>query len=407
MRFFVLCGALLCGNAAGADWPQFLGPTRNGVSTETGLIGTWPRRGPPVLWEREVGPGYSGPVILGSALILFHRQDNGEVIECLDAATGKGRWKVVYPTAYVDDYGKGDGPRSTPVVAGNRVYTVGAEGRLHCLELDTGKILWKRSLLEDYPARKNFFGVGSSPLLEGDFLLVNVGAKGAGIVAFDKDMGKEVWKATDQQASYSSPIAATIHGTRHVFFFTREGLVSLDPRTGTVRFNKPWRSRFAASVNAATPVVADDLVFISGSYNTGAALLRLGGAGAEGATEVWKSDEVLSNHYDTSIYHQGFLYGIDGRQEVGVQLRCVEMKTGKVRWTQERFGCASMILADGNLIVLNEDGDLVLVEATPAAYREKARASVLGKQCRARIALANGKLYARDERRLVCWNLKK
>jgi outer membrane protein assembly factor BamB len=213
-----------------------------------------------------------------------------------------------------------------------------------------------------------------------------------------------VWKATDDEASYSSPVAATIDGTRHVFFFTRKGLVSLDPRDGTVRFTKTWRSRFNASVNAATPVVVGDLLFLSASYNTGAVLLRVR---TDGADEVWKGDDVLSNHYGTSVERGGYLYGFDGRQEEGAQLRCVELKTGKVRWTKERFGCGSMIWADGNLIVLGENGDLVLIEATPEAYREKALSPVLSAQCRAGLALADGRLYARDDHKLICWNLKK
>jgi outer membrane protein assembly factor BamB len=288
-------------------------------------------------------------------------------------------------------------------VAGNRVYTLGAEGRLHCLDLDTGRKVWDRSVNDDYRVRKGFFGVATSPLVEGDLLLLNVGGKGAGIVAFHKDTGKEVWRATDHEASYSSPVAATVQGTRHVFFFTREGIVSVDPRTGAVRFSKRWRARINASVNAATPVVVDDLVFYSACYNTGAILLRLG---PDGPHEVWKSDDVLSNHYGTSIHGAGYLYGFDGRQEERARLRCVELKTGQIAWTREDFGCGSLMWADGHLIVLSEDGDLVLLEATPTAYREKARAAVLGKPCRAQIALANGRLYARDSNRLICLNLK-
>jgi outer membrane protein assembly factor BamB len=364
----------------------------------------WPVSGPPVLWTKEVGSGFSGPVVAGGSLILFHRLGDQEVVERLEATTGKERWKTSYPTAYVDDYGKGNGPRATPLVAEGRIYTLGAEGSLHCLDLDSGKVLWKHSLLEEYQAPKNFFGVGTSPLLERDLLLINVGGPGAGIVAFARDTGKQVWKATEELASYSSPVAATIHGTRHVFFLTREGLVSVDPASGKVHFSKRWRARSFASVNAATPVVVDDHLFLSASYSTGAAWLRVKD---DDCTEEWKGDNILSNHYDTSIYDKGLLYGLDGRQETGVRLRCVEAATGKVRWSRDRFGCTSLILAEGNLIGLTEDGDLVLVEATPEANREKARAQVLGKGCRAPLALANGLLYGRDEKKLACWNLKK
>jgi outer membrane protein assembly factor BamB len=390
--------------AAGADWPQFMGPSRNGVSEETGLLQTWPKEGPPVVWQREVGSGFSAPVVAGDRLIVFHRLGNKELVQCLDAATGKGKWETGYATGYTDDYGKGDGPRSTPSIAGNLVFTLGAEGVLHALELETGKIIWKRALMDDYAVPKNFFGVGTSPLLEGSLVLVNVGGKGAGIVALDKDTGKEVWKATDDGASYSSPVAATIQGTRHVFFFTRDGLVSVDPSNGAVRFRKHWRSRNPASVNAATPLVVDDHLFLSASYNTGAVWLRVR---ADSVDEAWKGDDILSNHYNTSVVYKDCLYGFDGRQEQRAQLRCVEMNTGKVRWTKERFGCGSLVLAEGHLIVLSEDGDLVSVEASPDDYRERARARVLARPCRAQPALANGRLYGRDDHRLVCWNLQK
>ena len=211
-------------------------------------------------------------------------------------------------------------------------------------------------------------------------------------------------RATDHEASYSSPVAATIDGVRHAFFFTRQGLVSLDPENGNVRFSKPWRSRSHASVNAATPVLVGDLLFLSASYNTGAVLLRLR---RDGADEIWKNDESLSNHYTTSIHRNGYLYGFDGRQEEGARLRCVELRTGRVVWTKDDFGCGSMVLAGSNLVVLSEGGDLVLIEATPSGYREKARTHVLSPPCRAQIALSNGVVYARDERTLVGWKVGK
>jgi outer membrane protein assembly factor BamB len=392
--------------AFAADWPQFLGPTRNCTSSETGLLLSWPKEGPPKLWEKKIGEGFSGPVVAGERLILFHRLGDKETVECLDAATGKERWKYDYPTAYRDALGKGNGPRSTPLIAGNRVYTLGAEGRLHCLELETGKKVWDRTLAKDYEMRESYFGVGSSPIMDSERLIINVGAKGAGVVAFDPATGKEVWKATDDAASYSSPVAATIDGVRHVIFMTRAGLVSLDPLTGAVRFRKPWRARIDASVNAASPIVVGDEVFITEAYRTGAALFKVRKDRVE---EVWKADEILSCHYNTPIHHAGHLYGLDGRQEGGgARLRCIELQTGKVRWTQERFGCASLLLADGHLIALCETGDLALVEATPQAFREKARVAVFTKlPCRAEIALANGRLYARDNDKLICWNLKK
>jgi outer membrane protein assembly factor BamB len=392
--------------AAAADWPQFRGPQRNGISDETGLLTTLPRGGPPVLWQKAVGAGLSGPVVAGERLILHHRVGDEEVVVCLNAATGAELWKFAYPTVYQDDLGvPGDvGPRSTPAIAGKYVFTLGAEGRLHCLELETGKKVWGRALNDEYHVRKGYFGVATSPLVVDGNVLVNVGGPGAGIVAFDQTSGKELWRATDHEASYSSPVVATIAGVRHVLFLTREGLVSLNPDNGTVRFSKHWRARINASVNAAAPLVVGDLVFVSASYNTGALLVRVG---ANGFDEIWSGEEIMSNHYNTCVYRDGHLYGVDGRQEAGARLRCVELKTGKVRWTREQFGCASLLGADGQLIALTENGELVLIEPTPAAYREKSRVAVLSAPCRAEPALAGGRLYGRDARRLVCWNLKR
>ncbi len=401
------CVCLVLGTSLllAADWPQFLGPNRDGRSTETGLLASWPKEGPPELWDKKLGEGWASPVVAGDRLIVFHRLDDKEIVECLEPATGKERWKFDYPTKYSDRFGFDEGPRATPLIAGDKVYTLGAEGRLHCLELATGKKVWVKALLTDYQAPPSFFGVGSTPLLDGDKLIVNIGAKGAGIVAFDAATGKELWKATGDEASYSSPAAATINGTRHVVFLTREGIVSLDPADGALRFRKAWKSKNKNSVNAATPLIVGDQLFVSASYDTGAILLKIG---KDGPVEVWKSDEVLSNHYNTSVAHDGFLYGIDGRQDIGAaRLRCVELKTGKIRWTETPFGCAALVYADGNLIVLTDKGVLVLIEATPDGYREKGRAAVLTKPCRCAPALADGRLFARDGKRLVAWNLKK
>jgi outer membrane protein assembly factor BamB len=403
-RTVILAGCLSAPNVYALDWPQFLGPGRDGISRQTGLLLRWPKDGPPPIWQRPVGAGFSGPVVARGRLVLFHRLGNKEIVTCLDAATGKEKWQFGYPSTYQDDFGMDEGPRSTPLIDGNRVYTLGAEGRLHCLELENGKKIWERSLNADYEIPKGFFGVATSPLLEGNLLLLNIGGKSAGIVAFDKDTGQDVWRATNHEASYSSPVAATFGGNRRVVFFTREGIVLLDPRTGKVAYSKRWRARMHASVNAASPVVTDDLVFISACYGTGAILLQVGSNRVE---ELWKSNEVMSNHYNTCIQSKGYLFGYDGRQEEGARLRCIELKTGKVRWTDNHRGCGSMILAEDQLIILNEHGQMVLAEATPDSYKEWARVQVLTAPCRSPIALADGLLYARDSKKLVCWNLKK
>ena len=395
-------GALLC---LAADWPQFLGPTRNGVSTETGLATSWPKKGPPVVWDKEVGEGFSGPVVVGDRLILFHRVGEEEVVECLGAADGatSGRRATPPSTRTITARATARVRRRWSPTAG---FTRSAPTACcNAWSWTTAIRYGERSLHEDYEVRKGFFGVGTSPLLEGGRLLVNVGgANGAGIVAFDKDDGKEVWKADDHDASYSSPVAADVAGVRQAVFFTRDGLAALDPADGRIRYSKHWRSRMDASVNAATPLVVGDEIFLTACYGTGAVLLR---AKKDGVEEIWKGDKSLSCHYGTPVYKDGYLYGFDGRQEEGARLRCVEMKSGKVQWTSENFGCGSMILADGNLVILSEDGDLVLAKATPEKYQELARAAVLtNRPCRAPLALADGKLYGRDGKKLVCWNLK-
>jgi formylglycine-generating enzyme required for sulfatase activity/outer membrane protein assembly factor BamB len=390
---------------ADADWPQFLGPQRNGVSTEKGLALTWDAKGPPVLWQRNVGSGYSGAVVQDGRLILFHRVGDEEIVEAVSARAGAPLWKFAYPTAFDDSFGKGNGPRATPVIAGDRVYTLGAEGMLHCLELTTGKKIWDRALHREYKLPRNFFGIGTTPLLAGDLLLVNVGAKDAGIVAFECATGKEKWRATQDEASYASPVLATLDGKQRAVFLTRAGVVILDPQNGTVLHQQPWKARYAASVNAATPLVAGDLLFFSASYETGALLLRYQRDKAE---KVWSQDNVMSNHYNTCVLHDGFLYGFDGRQEAVPRLRCVELKTGKVRWTKEDYGCGSMVLVDGRVIVLTEKGELVCFAATPEEYREQARARVFdAPPCRAQLALAHGVLYARDDGKLRAFNLRK
>jgi len=403
MRRWAAAGLLAAGLAPAQDWPQFLGPARNGAA-EGLTIQPWGPQGPPVVWKRDAGQGFSGPVVAEGRLILFHRVGGREKVECLDAATGKPLWSYDYPTSYRDDFGFDEGPRGTPAIAGGRVYTYGAEGALHCLDLTSGKKIWSVETQKTFGASKGFFGAACSPLVEGDRVLVGVGGKSGGIVAFHKDTGQVLWTATTDEAGYSSPAAATIGGERHALFFTRSGLVDLDPAAGKVRFQFPWRSRGQASVNAATPLVAPGgLVFLSASYGTGAAVLEVKGTTAR---KLWSSDDVLSNHYATSVYRDGYLYGYHGRQEEGPSLRSVELKTGKVAWSEDGFRAGTVTLVGDQLLVLREGGELLLAAATPKGFRPSARAPLLPATMRAYPALADGRLYARNERTLICVRLK-
>lgn len=397
------------GVRAATDWPQFLGPTRNGVYGGGDVCQGWSTNGPPVVWQKAVGHGFSGPVVADRKLILFHRLTDNETVECLDARTGSPIWSFAYPTSYQDEFGFDDGPRATPAIAGERVFTFGAEGKLHCLDLGSGKRLWSVDVKADFQAANGFFGMACSPLVEGDAVLLNIGgAKGAGIVAFDKTNGKLLWRASDDEASYSSPVAATIGGQRYALFFTRNGLVAIDPVGGSIRFQYPWHSRNRTSVNAASPLIVGDIIFLSACYGTGAAVLRMQ---AEGVEKVWSGDDLLSNHYATSVEQNGFLYGIHGRADPGFsprpKLRCVDLKKRTVCWETDSIGAATITRAGDQLFILTEKGELIDAPATPEGFQSKCRAQVLASQVRAFPALAGGFFYARSKDQLVCLDLGK
>jgi outer membrane protein assembly factor BamB len=395
---------LLIAPALALDWPQFLGPTRNGVYVGAELNEKWGPAGPRVLWRKQIGQGLSGPVVAQKRLILFHRADDREVIESLDALTGAPQWRHAYPTTYRDDFGFDEGPRAPPVVADGIVYTYGAEGKLHAVELATGKPLWNVDAMRQFDVAKGFFGAAGSPLVENGRVIANIGGKKGGIVAFDAKTGKVLWTATSDAASYSSGVAATILKQRYAIFLTREGLVGLDPTSGQVRFQRAWRARQAASVNAATPLVIGESMFISAEYGPGAGVLRFDGSRL---VDVWLSNDVLSNHYATSVYHQGQLYGFHGRQEFGPVFRAVDFQTGKVLWSTQRFGAGSVTLAGNRLLIVRENGELILAAASPAAFQQIASARILPPTVRAYPAIADEIVYARNDDTLVALDLRK
>jgi outer membrane protein assembly factor BamB len=385
------------------DWPQFLGPARDGVYPGTNLAVAWPKEGPPTLWRKDVGQGFSGPVVANGKVLLFHRLGDKETLECLETTNGNRVWLFDYPTTYRASYVSDQGPRATPCMASNRVYTYGAEGMLHCVDLVSGRKIWSVDAIKDFGARKSFFGIACSPLVEDKLVLLDIGGTKAGIVAFNLETGAVAWKTPPAEASYSSPVAASVRGKRRAFFFTREGLASLELPTGKTLWHFPWRPEIDASVNAAAPLIIDDLIFISTSYDRGAALLRFEDAKPQ---PVWSGDDQLSNHYATSVHHNGFLYGYHGRQEQGCDLRCVELQTGKVMWSIDRFGAGTVTRAGQDLVLLTERGELTKALATPKEFKPAARAQILGLETRAHPAIADGLLFARDKRRLVCVDLR-
>ena len=402
LRAIAVLAAASVSTLAAQDWPHFLGPARDGHYTGTPLARDWLGGAPEELWRREVGAGFAGPVVAGGRLLFFHRVGNREVVEALDADTGEPIWRYDYPTTYRDDFGFDEGPRSAPVVAGSRVYTFGAQGQLHAIDLETGVGLWSVDAMTRFRVSKAFFGAAGSPLVEDGRVIANVGGAEDGIVAFDAATGDIVWTVPGEEASYSSPVAATLAGVRHAIFLTRDNVVSLDPVSGAERFRLSWRARIRASVNAATPLVIGDRLFISAQYGPGAGLFRVT---ADGVDALWTSDDILSNHYATSVHRDGYLYGYHGRQEFGPSLRAVALDTGEVAWEADRFGAGSLLLADDLLVVMRESGELLLAEASPAAFTPLARAPLLPGIVRAYPALAGGVLYVRNLSTLAAFNL--
>jgi outer membrane protein assembly factor BamB len=381
-----------------ADWPQFRGPHRDGVAREGGLLKAWPAGGPRRLWKVPVGDGFSGMVVAGGRLFTLYGKGGDELAVAHDAATGRQLWRVRIDALYQSS--QGNGPRSTPTVDGGVVYALSASGNLFALDAATGKTVWNRDLKRDFGARPPEWGVSTSPLVEGNLLLLDVGgSSGKSAAALDKKTGKTVWTSQSDQAGYSAPIAITVGGVRQVLFFTGTALTALKPADGKLLWRVPWRTDW--DVNAATPIfVAPDKVYVSSGYDTGAALLRIKpGDGGARADEVWRSKR-MKNQFSSSVLVGHHIYGFDNSV-----LKSIAVATGQDVWKQSGLGHGSLIAADGHLIVLSERGRLALVEATPAAYREKASADVLSGKCWTAPTLANGRLYVRNEEEMLAFDV--
>lgn len=442
----ILLALALAKPVIGEDWPRFLGPRADGTSTETNLIDSWGGNGPPLVWEKTVGTGYSAPSVAKGLLVLHHRLKDEEVVEAFRAGDGAPVWKYAYPTRFVDPYGYNNGPRGTPLLTSNRCYTFGAEGKLVCLDVQTGKLIWERDTAKDWQIPEAFFGVGSTPILEGDRLIVMVGGQpNSGVVALDPATGRTLWESVgeknwegqpmigwpgerkvewrrflhDKQASYATPVAATVNGERQVFCLMRQGLVSLNPANGQVNFSHWFRAPVNESVNAANPVVSGDAVLISAAYyRVGAALLKVL-PGNKAVEPVWRGLS-LEIHWTTPILHDGYIYAFSGRNEPDARFRCVEFKTGKVMWeldqswrpygtAPDKYGRGAAILADGKLIVLGEAGLLGLFRVSPQKGEELARYQVpqLKYPCWAAPILSEGRVYLRSESKLLCYDFAK
>jgi outer membrane protein assembly factor BamB len=392
MTFSALLVALLLPQAEPGDWPTFLGPDHNGISREAGLLKAWPKDGPPVVWRMELGETYAAPSVVRGSLIVFHRVGDEEVVERLDPATGVRKWRFAYGTTYSDRYGYCGGPRSAPTIDGDKVYTLGAEAKLHCLDLETGTASWSRALHVEYfkEARQNFFGVSAAPRIDGDAILLNLGDEREGCVtAIDKRTGKTLWRSGEDGASFCTAIAGTVGKSRLAFFLTREAVVCCSVADGEIRWRLPFRAREHFSANAASPVVIGDHLFVSSSYGVGAVYLKLD---ENGQKEVWRNQS-LGAHWATPIPLDGHVYGFDGRHEHEAELRCVRLSDGEKLWSKAGFERGSMILADGRFIIQSEDGRLALAELSPKGFTEISSVRVLARHAWAAPVLSRGLLY--------------
>lgn len=397
-----LLAATECFSATAGDWPQILGPDRSGIAAaDEKLADRWPEAGPPVRWRREVGPGYAGVAVSGDRAVLFHRRGDEEVVETLDTATGRTLWRNAHATRFRPQVGGGDGPLCTPVVHAGKVVSFGAQGVLSCDDLASGKRLWSRDTHREFHAPDGYFGAGSTPVVVGQGVIVNVGGRGdAGIVAFDVKTGKTLWQRTTEAASYSAPVAVGVGGQPHVLMAARLSCLLIDAATGDVRWTFPFGQR-GPTVNAASPVViGSDRFLVTSAYGVGCVCAAFD---RTAVTPVWQGAGPIATQYCTPLLVDDHLYGIDGRDDVPpADLVCVAAATGREAWRERDFGYGTLLAADGKILAAKTDGELRLVRATPAGVEPLARCRPLSGTLRALPALARGNLYLRDDATLIC-----
>ena len=395
-----LVGAVLSADTADhstAEWAQWRGPNRDGISSETGFLKNWHKEGPKVLWQIPLGDGYSGISIAQGKVYTMFAEDNDEFVVCLDASNGEEVWRFRSGTKFTEQ--RGDGPRSMPTVHKDSVFALGAEGKLYALNAHDGEQLWAHNFVEEFGSKIPTWGFSSSPLIEGNLVIVEAGGKdGKSIVAFDKKSGDVVWTTHTDEVGYSSPIAIDFGGVRQIIFLTSKTLLSLAPENGHIYWKYPWPE----GINIATPIfIPDDKIFISASYDKGAVLLKMtADADGIGIEEVWKN-RVMKNHFNSSVLQGDYLYGFDN-----AILTCIEANTGEEQWRERGFKKGSLLLADGHLIILGEGGKLALAEANPIEYREKARFQLFDDKCWTVPTLAGGRLYLRNQEEMVCLDLR-
>ena len=396
--FWLVSVALL---ATAADWPQWRGPNRDGISPETGLLRSWPASGPRLVWKAQgLGEGYSNLAIAQGRIFTQGQRGRAQFVIALNKASGRKLWQTPAGKSYRDSHGSG--PRSTPTVDGDRVFALSADGTLVCLETSTGNTVWSLNIVKKFGGRIPGWGVSGSPLVDGNRVIVNPGGRGASIVALDKRNGTVLWRALSDPPGYSSPIAVQVGGTRQIIVFTGRSAVGVQAETG----NALWRYRRVSNgtANIATPIFRDGHVFLSSDYGTGCALLKL-----TSQNGFWRAAEVyfnrnMRNHYSSSVLVGDHLYGFSSSI-----LTAMHWKTGAVAWRDRSVGKGTVAYADGNLYLASEDGVVGLAEATPAGYREKSRFQISRSSVpmRAVPVISGGRLYLRDQDTLYCFDISR
>jgi len=392
--------ALEAAAQAGGEWPQWRGPNRDGVSKETGLLRQWPAEGPPLAWKTTgAGRGYSSMSASKGRLYTLGLRGEREFIVAFDLRNGKEVWATPHGGAFRND--RGDGPRGTPTVDGERVYALGGNGDLTALDAARGRVIWTMNVLQKFGGSNITWGISESPLVVGEKLLVNPGGPGAGIVALNKRDGSLIWKSQSDRAGYSSGIPVVVGGKTQVIFFTSTRGLGLDLETGGLLWEYPRASNRTA--NAATPVARGNRVFLSSDYGNGGGLVEIR-ADAKGvsASEVYFTRE-MRNHHSSSVLVGEYLYGFSG----GI-LTAMRFDTGEVAWKDRSVGKGSLVYADGHLYLLSENGVAGLAEATPEGYREKGRFRIPQDSLPtwAHPIVAGGHLYLRDQDTIYAFDLR-
>lgn len=386
LTVLVLGGFSLLASAAHADWTFYRGPAQNGISTEK--IGTLPMGGLRQLWKASVGTGTSSITVSGDRVFTMGNVQNKDDVWCFDAKSGRVLWKYEYPLD-VDKRSFEGGTAVTPTVDGNRVYTVSHQGDLFCLDIATGKPIWYKHFQQDLGGKRPYYGYAASPLVEGNMLICEVGAKGASTVALDKTTGSVLWKSGDDDLGYASPIAADILGKRTLVLFKSTQLVGLEAQTGRELWRQAWKTEY--DINAATPLVSGNRIFVTSGYGTGCALFEIN---AGGVSERWRNKN-LRAHVNSPVLWQGAIYGIDNTANPRSPLVCLDLETGAVKWSQ-KLGGGALVLADGKLVILSEPGELIIGEASSASFQPALRQHVLPSRCWVQPTVANGRVFCRN-----------